>query len=105
MKIFKFFDILINIGVGGIKIPRITKGQAIEETNTNVLPTLQGDFKEWRNCHRIKIPKKVTEDLAENVGMHISDGNMYSGGYTKEIIYCGHAIDDFPYFNFRFFPL
>ena len=47
----------------------------------------------------------MTEDLAENVGMHISDGNMYSGGYTKEIIYCGHAIDDFPYFNFRFFPL
>ena len=47
----------------------------------------------------------MTEDLAENVGMHISDGSMSSNGYTKVISYCGHAIDDFPYFNFRFVPL
>jgi hypothetical protein len=69
------------------------------------LPTLQRDFEEWKNCHKIKVPIIVTEDLAEDVGMHISDGSLYSVGGNTEISYCGHAIDDFPYFNFRFVPL
>ena len=58
MKIFKFFDILINIGVGGIKIPRITKGQAIEETNTNVLPTYKEILKNGGIVTGSKYPKK-----------------------------------------------
>jgi len=93
------------MGAGGVNIRCKASGEAIEETNTDVLPTLQGDFEKWKNCHRIKVPTKVTEDLAENVGMHISDGSMSSSGYTKVITYCGHAIDDFPYLNFRFVPL
>jgi DNA-binding MarR family transcriptional regulator len=48
---------------------------------------------------------KVTEDLAEDVGIHISDGNMICNAKTKGMTYSGHSIDDFPYFVFRFLPL
>ena len=78
---------------------------AIGERNTHSLPTLRGDFKKWRNCNRIRVPQEVTEELAENVGIHISDGHMSSNPRRREMVYSGHAIDDFPYYTFRFLPL
>lgn len=47
----------------------------------------------------------MTEELAENVGIHISDGHTSSDPRRREIVYAGHAIDDFPYYTFRFLPL
>lgn len=90
------------MSAGGINISCKVNGEAIEERNANDLPILREEFKEGQNYNRIKVPHKVTEDLAENVGMHISDGSMHG---TYEITYSGHAIDDFPYLLFRFIPL
>lgn len=68
---------------------------------------MQIESKESRkyNINWVKIPQKVTKELAEDVGIHISDGNMICNAKTKGMTYSGHSIDDFPYFVFRFLPL
>lgn len=84
---------------------KITKRTAVEKQTIYSLPTLRGDFKEGFNRNRVRLPKEVTEELAENVGIHISDGCMSGNSRTIEMTYSGHAIDDFPYYTFRFLPL
>ena len=49
------------------------------------------------------MPKSLTKDLAELIGMLVGDGNIgiYKGkGYTHhEINFSGHKYDDFQYFD------
>jgi hypothetical protein len=77
---------------------------SIRQKKAHSLPSLRGDFENCWNYNKIRVPQEVTEELAENVGIHISDGYM-SGSRHWEMIYGGHAIDDFPYYTFRFVPL
>jgi predicted transcriptional regulator len=49
----------------------------------------------------VRLPKKLTGQLAEEIGVHISDGHMC----RNEVYYCGHAEDDRPYMLYRIQPL
>lgn len=82
-----------------------TLENAAEENNRISFPTIQIDLKKKGRYHTVRLPKEVTEELAEEVGMHISDGYMGVNKGTSLIQYSGHAIDDFPYYTFRFVPL
>jgi predicted transcriptional regulator len=85
---------------------RTRKLEEIEERCRIPLPTRELDFGGSRIYHKVKLPVEVTEQLSENVGIHISDGHMgnYEGS-SKKIQYHGHAIDDFPFYTFHFVPL
>ncbi|RLG12232.1 hypothetical protein DRN73_03135 [Candidatus Pacearchaeota archaeon] len=54
---------------------------------------------------KLKIPKKINEDLAEEVGIHVGDGSMNI--YNKSYVYSleGHIIDDRKYFLNHISPL
>ena len=82
----------------------VAPNNTTEEIDRISFPNLQVDFSENVNYHRVKLPKKVTEHLAEDVGIHISDGCMRLLR-TAYMIYSGHMIDDFPYYKHRFIPL
>ncbi|MFX1520077.1 MAG: LAGLIDADG family homing endonuclease [Promethearchaeota archaeon] len=87
-------------------VDRTRKLGGVEQRFRIPLPTKELDFRGGRFYHKVKLPEEVTELLAENVGMHISDGHMGSyEGSSKKIQYHGHAIDDFPYYAFHFVPL
>ncbi len=57
-----------------------------------------------RKC--IRLPEKLTPELAEDLGIHIGDGSMYRCGPTGDsyaIRYSGHAINDKIYLT-KFIP-
>jgi len=50
---------------------------------------------------RVRFPKELNGDLAEEIGLHISDGTMSEG----RVEYCGHEDDDGVYLRYRVLPL
>jgi hypothetical protein len=55
--------------------------------------------------NKISFPDKMTEDLAEETGLHLGDGSMnfYHGKGSYQLR--GHLIDDKPHYLFRIKPL
>ena len=49
----------------------------------------------------VRLPTELTGDLAEEIGMHISDGTMSK----LAVNYCGHEDDDGAYLRYRVLPL
>jgi DNA-binding MarR family transcriptional regulator len=52
-------------------------------------------------CKSVHLPRELTGDLAEEVGIHISDGYMK----RVAVVYCGHEEDDEDYLRYRVSPL
>ncbi len=61
----------------------------------------ENEFRPKRKSKSVKLPKMVTEELAEETGIHISDGNIWNG----IMIYAGHAEDDSAYLRYKVVPL
>ena len=61
----------------------------------------------WKDkIKKITIPEELTPDLAEDIGIHIGDGNLHiNRGKEYYITYAGHTIDDMRYFRERIVPL
>jgi hypothetical protein len=56
----------------------------------------------------VTIPQKLTADLAEDLGIHIGDGSMYTSGPTNRsyVIRCsGNAVNDREHYLTRIIPL
>jgi hypothetical protein len=56
----------------------------------------------------IKLPQELTEELAEDIGIHIGDGSMYLSGPSKQsyiLRYSGHVTEDKEYYFNRIIPL
>lgn len=52
-------------------------------------------------CKVVQLPKAIDQDLAEEIGIHISDGTMC----RRTIEYAGHAEDDYAYLFRKVIPL
>jgi predicted transcriptional regulator len=72
-----------------------------EKEETLPLHYEKSDIEGNGTCKPINLPKNITGDLAEEVGIHISDGQMRK----DRVFYYGHAEDDRPYLLHRVRPL
>lgn len=72
-----------------------------EEGESIPLHYAENEFRPKRKYKSVKLPKKVTEALAEETGIHISDGNMREGCVN----YAGHVEDDVAYLRYKVRPL
>ena len=54
---------------------------------------------------KIVLPKFISEDLAENVGVLIGDGSIYISNHDYNIVYSGNLVEDRYYFENYLVPL
>jgi len=72
-----------------------------EERESIPLHYAENEFRPKKKYKSVKLPKRVTEALAEETGIHISDGNIWGG----VVSYAGHAEDDSAYLRYKVGPL
>lgn len=72
-----------------------------EEGESSSLHYAENEFRPKRKYKSVHLPKKVTENLVEEVGIHISDGSMDN----VSLVYAGHAVDDREYLHYKVRPL
>jgi DNA-binding MarR family transcriptional regulator len=72
-----------------------------EEGEAIPLHYAEDEFRPKKKYKSVQLPKKVTEALAEETGIHISDGNIWEG----KVRYAGHAEDDSAYLRYKVRPL
>ncbi|MFX1519234.1 MAG: LAGLIDADG family homing endonuclease [Promethearchaeota archaeon] len=72
-----------------------------EEEEVIPLHYAEDEFRPKKKYKSVHLPKKVTEALAEETGIHISDGNIWEG----RVSYAGHAEDDSAYLRYKVRPL
>jgi hypothetical protein len=66
------------------------------------------DFSWVDKRKKIILPKTMTEELAEDIGIHIGDGSMYLSGPSKKsyiLRYSGHFTEDKEHYLKRIIPL
>lgn len=72
-----------------------------EDDESIPLHYTEDEFRPKKRFKLVQLPKRVTEELAEEIGIHISDGNIWEG----KIRYAGHEEDDSAYFLYKVRPL